>query len=135
MERPVAIAAVVRRGDGRYLIIRRADGIPAAGYWTPVTGRVEPGETLAHAVEREVLEEVGLVVRACDEVHRGATGDGSFSLVWIEATPDPPLAPGAAPSLSLKRDEVAEARWASAEEALALSPMFPATRAFFERRL
>lgn len=47
---------------GRLLLIQRGRG-PGEGYWSVPGGRVEPGETLAEAVEREVLEETGLQVR------------------------------------------------------------------------
>lgn len=48
--------------DGHLLLIRRGRG-PAVGQWSVPGGRVEWGETLAQAVEREVAEETGLTVR------------------------------------------------------------------------
>jgi 8-oxo-dGTP diphosphatase len=126
---PLAVAAVIRRADARYLLVRRAAGIPAAGYWTPPTGRPEPGETLGQALIREVREEVGLDVTAGAEVHRCPTFDRTWILLWLEATllnEDAPIV--------LQAAEVAEARWVTAEEALALEPMFPATRTFFRER-
>jgi len=57
----MAVGAVVVH-DGRLLLIRRGRG-PAAGQWSVPGGRVEWGETLARAVEREVAEETGLSVR------------------------------------------------------------------------
>ncbi len=47
---------------GRLLLIQRGRG-PGKGYWSIPGGRVEPGETLIEAVEREVLEETGLKVQ------------------------------------------------------------------------
>jgi len=57
----VAVGAVVVVEDHLLLVRRGTD--PEAGRWSIPGGRVEPGETLAAAVEREALEETGLVVR------------------------------------------------------------------------
>jgi len=57
----VAVGAVVVR-DGRLLLVRRGRGV-GAGRWSLPGGRVEPGETLADAVRRELREETGLDVR------------------------------------------------------------------------
>ncbi len=54
----VAVGAVVVDHD-RLLLVRRGRG-PAQGTWAVPGGRVEPGETLAEAVTRELREETGL---------------------------------------------------------------------------
>jgi len=56
----VAVGAFVLDGD-RVLLIRRGRP-PGEGLWSVPGGRLEPGETLAQAVAREVREETGLVV-------------------------------------------------------------------------
>lgn len=127
---PLAVAAALSRDDGRFLLVRRAAGRPAAGYWTPVTGRPEPGETLEEALAREVYEEVGLHVRVGREVYRCPTEGANFLLVWFEARPTPRPDAG----VRLDTREVSEARWLTPREALALEPMFEATRAFFRAR-
>ena len=71
----LSVGAVVVH-DGSLLLVRRGHG-PAAGEWSLPGGRVEPGETVAQAVEREVREETGLAVRAGAEVGRvQIPGDG-----------------------------------------------------------
>ena len=57
----VAVGGVVVR-DGALLLVERATD-PHAGRWSIPGGHVEPGETLADAVERELREETGLAVR------------------------------------------------------------------------
>jgi 8-oxo-dGTP diphosphatase len=63
------VGAVVLDAHGRLLLIRRGHE-PSRGLWSVPGGRVEPGESPAAAVEREVREETGLAVRAGAEVGR-----------------------------------------------------------------
>jgi ADP-ribose pyrophosphatase YjhB (NUDIX family) len=56
----VAVGAFVLDGS-RVLLIRRGRP-PGEGLWSVPGGRLEPGETLAQAVAREVREETGLIV-------------------------------------------------------------------------
>lgn len=55
------VGAIVFDDAGRLLLIKRGHP-PGEGLWSLPGGRVEPGETDAEAVVREVLEETGLVV-------------------------------------------------------------------------
>ncbi len=55
------VGAVVHDATGRLLLIRRATD-PGRGQWSLPGGRVEPGETDAEAVIRELREETGLEV-------------------------------------------------------------------------
>ncbi|MEU6685322.1 NUDIX domain-containing protein [Streptomyces sp. NPDC046832] len=127
MEQRDAIVAVVLRGE-RLLAIRRGPAVARPGYWQPVSGKVEPGETQEQAVVREVHEEVGLIVVPEAKVWESETDDHRFRLHWWtaradtgEVLPDP--------------GEVAETRWVTPPEFLALDPVFDGDRAFFERIL
>ncbi|MGV9324734.1 NUDIX hydrolase [Streptosporangium sandarakinum] len=55
------VGAIILDGSGRLLLVRRGRP-PGAGLWSVPGGRVEPGESDAEAVAREVLEETGLTV-------------------------------------------------------------------------
>ncbi|MCJ8504234.1 NUDIX domain-containing protein [Kocuria flava] len=62
-----AAAAVVLDERGRLLLVRRGRA-PQRGRWTLPGGALEPGETVAGAAVREVLEETGLRVRVLREL-------------------------------------------------------------------
>jgi NAD+ diphosphatase len=55
-----AVIMLVERDDGHALLARNAN-FPS-GMFSCLAGFVEPGETLEHAVRREVMEEVGLTI-------------------------------------------------------------------------
>jgi ADP-ribose pyrophosphatase YjhB (NUDIX family) len=57
--------AVIRDFAGRLLLIQRGHE-PALGRWSLPGGRLEPGETSAQAVVREVREETGLDVEVSE---------------------------------------------------------------------
>ena len=60
----VAIGVVVRQSGGgaEVLIARRRPQAVLGGLWEFPGGKVEPGESPQHAAQREVFEELGLVV-------------------------------------------------------------------------
>lgn len=54
------VAAVITRPDGSFLLARRPKGKPYAGYWEFPGGKVEFGESRLHALNRELMEELGI---------------------------------------------------------------------------
>jgi 8-oxo-dGTP diphosphatase len=69
--RVLVAAAVIVRRDGKFLLAQRPAGKPYAGYWEFPGGKVEAGESAAHALARELHEELGIeVVRACPWITR-----------------------------------------------------------------
>lgn len=75
---PVDVAVgILIRPDGQLLLASRPEGKPYAGYWEFPGGKLEPGESVAHALARELHEELGLdigpvlpwVVRVFDYPH------------------------------------------------------------------
>lgn len=66
-DRPIlAVLAVLIRGE-KVLLVQRANP-PDAGRWGFPGGKVERGETLQAAAERELLEETGVQARAGDVI-------------------------------------------------------------------
>ncbi len=60
------VAAIIIRSDGRFLLARRPEGKPYSGYWEFPGGKVEAGESLLHALKRELQEELGMQTRHAD---------------------------------------------------------------------
>jgi 8-oxo-dGTP diphosphatase len=56
-------AAVIERADGEFLLACRPEGKPYPGYWEFPGGKIEPGESPRHALDRELEEELGIRVR------------------------------------------------------------------------
>ena len=55
-------AAVVEHDDGRFLLAQRPLGKVYEGYWEFPGGKVEPGEPITDALNRELREELGIAV-------------------------------------------------------------------------
>jgi 8-oxo-dGTP diphosphatase len=58
------VAAVILRADGAFLLAKRPPGKVYAGWWEFPGGKVEAGEPAAHALARELHEELGIEVRS-----------------------------------------------------------------------
>lgn len=112
-----AVVAIIR-DSSKFLLVKRSDYIEAAkGYWCPVSGRIEIGETQEHALKREVMEEVGLEVEAVERVAQIPSHDNSFNLnFWTTK-----ILSGEA---KITSHEVEGIRWVTIEEMASLKPMF-----------
>jgi 8-oxo-dGTP diphosphatase len=119
VERKIDVVAAIIERDGRYLFGKRSlHKRSAPGYWCPISGRIEPGESQAQAVVREVYEETGLSVRALSKVAECDTHDGSALIHWwrVEPLDDAPA--------RLANDEHSALVWVSLAEMKTLRPVF-----------
>ena len=125
------VVAILEDALGRYLFIRRGLTIKRApGFWCFVGGEVEPGESETAAVEREVMEEVGLHVQAGEKVHESISPNGEYLLHWMRvrlSSPDQ--------ALRLHEIEVAEARWLECGEGMKLEPILPGLKAWLSDKV
>jgi len=71
-----SVAAIIRDEAGRILFLVRSDN----GLWDLPAGAVDPGETPAQAIVREVREETGLIVEPTAVL--GVFGGESFRLCY-----------------------------------------------------
>ena len=122
-----AIVAVITNGN-KALLIQRAPTVRGGGYWAPVSGEVEPGESQEAAVVREAKEEVGLTVRPLRKVWENISSRGTFRLHWW-------LAEYVAGELALEKREVSDARWLTVDEINQLETTFEGDREFYREML
>ena len=107
----LAVSCAVLHG-GAVLLVRRAKP-PAQGRWAFPGGSVEPGETMADAVRREVMEETALpigpprFVRHHEVIERA---DGRLLHHYVIAVHTASLAP-AGPREPVAGDDAAAARF------------------------
>jgi ADP-ribose pyrophosphatase len=128
----LAVGALVFR-ENRVLLVKRNQP-PGKGLWAIPGGRLELGETLKEAAEREVREETGVIIRAgnpvytFDLIERDDQERIRFHYVivdlladYISGSPHP-------------RSDACEARWIGPRE-LDKLPVTKTTRAFLKENI
>lgn len=80
---------VVSDGARSILIARRALDAHQGGLWEFPGGKVEPGETVQQALQRELLEELAIDVRRCEPLlaieHDYADKSVLLDVWWVDA--------------------------------------------------
>jgi 8-oxo-dGTP diphosphatase len=80
-KRRVAVVGAVLQRDGLILAARRGAGMTQPGVWEFPGGKVEPGETAAEALRREIAEELGCTVHVGAHVVTCEHENGSNTVI------------------------------------------------------
>ncbi len=101
------VAGFLKKGD-KFLLVRRPLNKKRGGLWEFPGGKVEDGETLKEAIERELKEELGIETKAknlvCKTIYKYPEGEIELSLLEVEFKEDPIL------------KEALESKWVTIEE-------------------
>ncbi len=104
----LTVVAALIQSEGKLLVCQRRRGSKFELLWEFPGGKVEPGETLEYALERELREELGVAARIGLEVHRlqhqYRPSGQPFELVFFAAS----AAPGDMRNLEFERIEWCE---------------------------
>ncbi len=116
--------AVIRREE-KFLVIRRSQHVAAPGAYCFPGGGIEPGETEAEALVRELREELGVAVAPRRRVWRCVTR-WRVALAWWQAelSDEAQLIPNP--------DEVASCHWFDADELRALPGLLSSNVEFLD---
>lgn len=110
--------------EGRILMIRRAEGIPKAGYWCFPGGHVERGERSRDAVVREFDEELSLRVKAVRRLGAVRVEDSGYVLaVWLLHKVGGDIRPA--------KDEIAAFQWVDPQKIRDVGPGLPSNDGVF----
>jgi 8-oxo-dGTP pyrophosphatase MutT (NUDIX family) len=118
MRLPIQVEAIIfRRNSNRieYLLLKR---LPERnGFWQPVTGGVEEGETLTEALRREIREETGIenLVRVIEDIYYFEFSDPNLNKEYVYG-----VEVASTEVVVLDGKEHSEYRWCGIKDALQL---------------
>jgi len=118
MRLPIQVEAILFRRKGskvEYLLLKR---LPKRnGFWQPVTGGVEEGETRNEALRREIREETGItnIIIVLEDLHLFEFSDPNPTQEYVYGVEVSP-----SEKIVLDQGEHSEYRWCSFREALHL---------------
>ena len=118
MRLPIQVEAILfRRENGRtqYLLLKRTP--EREGFWQPVTGGVEEGETRIDALKREVTEETGIkgILGIIEGIHYFEFSDPYLNKEYVYG-----VEVSADEKVVIDENEHSEFRWCSLQETLRL---------------
>jgi len=116
----VGVGGVVLSRDNKILLVQeRVSFVP--GLWKIPGGSVDVGESIATAVEREVLEETGVQAKfkgvlAFRQMHKFRFGQDDFYIVCLCSVEES----STLPAIKIPEHEIAACQWMDVEEYLSL---------------
>ncbi len=63
------VIGILINDQKQVLVEQRSPHLPYAGYWAFPGGKVELNENIADALNREMLEEIGIIVKSAEPFH------------------------------------------------------------------
>lgn len=118
MRLPIQVEAMIFRRNCNvieYLLLKR---LPERnGFWQPMTGGVEEGETRDEALQREIMEETGVrnIVTVIEDLYYFEFSDPNLNQEYVYGVEVSP-----SEEIVLDPKEHSEHRWCSFQEALQL---------------
>jgi len=118
MRLPIQVEAIIfrrKRGRIEYLLLKR---LPERnGFWQPVTGGLEEGETRREALHREIEEETGIkdLIRVIEGLHYFEFSEPNLNQEYVYGVEVSP-----AEEVVLDGKEHSEYRWCGVQYALQL---------------
>jgi dATP pyrophosphohydrolase len=118
MRLPIQVEAIIFRRNGtviEYLLLKR---LPERnGFWQPVTGGVEEGETRDEALQREIMEETGVrsIVAVIEGLYYFEFSDPNLNQEYFYG-----VEVSSSEEIVLDPKEHSEYKWCSFQEALQL---------------
>jgi len=118
MRLPIQVEAILYKRSNKkieYLLLKRTS--ERRGFWQPITGGLEEGETKTEALKREIKEETGInnIIRIIEDVHYFEFSDPSPYKEYVYGVEISPTE-----RIVLDKKEHSEFRWCSFQEALGL---------------
>jgi 8-oxo-dGTP pyrophosphatase MutT (NUDIX family) len=118
MRLPIQVEAIIFRRNGNvieYLLLKRPP--ERNGFWQPVTGGVEEGETRDEALQREIMEETGVrnIVAVIEDLYHFEFSDPNLNQEYVYG-----VEVSSSEEIVLDPKEHSEYRWCSLQEALQL---------------
>ena len=108
----IGVSAVVLNNDDAVLMVCR-NKAPAYGQWSIPGGRMEPGESLIYACQREVMEETGIDVEVNNILAVAERRVENFHYVIVDFLATLKHTSSSAP---FAQTDVSDARWISVNE-------------------